>query len=80
VLNEPSSELLSMWPIQALIGACSLQANHNPMDVIESRYIGIDVGKRRCQACVMHGSIDDEFIFESSFEGISCLVGKIKRN
>ena len=63
-----------------MIGACSLQANHNPKEVNETRYIGIDVGKRRCQVCVMdeRGSIVDEFKFENSFEGISYLVGKVK--
>jgi transposase len=47
---------------------------------MKTRYIGIDVGKRRCQACVTdeHGLIVDEFVFENSFEGISYLVGKVK--
>ena len=59
--------------LRALIGAWSLQANQNPMEVNETRYIGIDVGKRRCQACVMdeRGSIIDEFVFENSCEGLS---------
>lgn len=44
------------------------------------RSIGIDVGKRRCQAYVTdeHGSIVDEFEFENSFEGLSYLTGKVK--
>ena len=44
------------------------------------RSIGIDVGKRRCQAYVTdeHGSIVDEFEFENSFEGLSYLTGKAK--
>jgi hypothetical protein len=63
-----------------LIGACSLQANPNPKEVNETRCIGIDVGKRRCQACVMdeQGSIVEEFVFENSFGGLSYLVGKVK--
>lgn len=45
---------------------------------MKSRYIDIDVGKRRCQACVMdeRGSIIDEFVFENSFEGISYFAKK----
>jgi len=52
------------------------------VEVSETRYIGIDVSKRRCQACVIdgHGSIVDEFIFENNFEGIPCLIGRVRSN
>jgi transposase len=40
------------------------------------RYIGIDVGKSRCQACVMgeDGGILDEFPFANDSEGIKKLI------
>lgn len=40
------------------------------------RYIGVDVGKRRCQACIMdeEGSVMDEFPFENTRDGIRRLL------
>lgn len=40
------------------------------------RYIGIDIGKRRCQACVMYEerSVIDEFPFSNAREGIEKLL------
>jgi N-acetylglucosamine kinase-like BadF-type ATPase len=36
------------------------------------RYLGVDVGKKRCQACVMdeEGTVVEEFPFTNSIEGI----------
>ena len=42
------------------------------------RYIGVDVGKKRCQACIMdeEGEILDEFPFTNTWEGIQALLEK----
>jgi transposase len=48
------------------------------------RYIGVDVGKKRCQACIMdeEGEILEEFPFTNTIEGIQrlleCVDGKCK--
>ena len=43
------------------------------------RYIGVDVGKRRCQACVMdeEGRVVDEFPFSNTGEGIKRLLERV---
>ncbi len=43
------------------------------------RYIGVDVGKKRCQACIMdeEGVILDEFPFTNNGEGIQRLLGRV---
>ena len=43
------------------------------------RYIGVDVGKKRCQACIMdeQGGVVDEFLFENTFEGIRRLLERV---
>jgi len=43
------------------------------------RYIGVDVGKNRCQACIMdeEGVILDEFPFTNNGEGIQRLLGQV---
>ena len=48
-------------------------------EVDRMRYIGVDVGKRRCQACVMdeEGTVVDEFPFENTFEGIRRLLERL---
>jgi len=40
------------------------------------RYIGVDVGKKRCQACIMDegGRVMDEFPFENTLEGMRGLL------
>ena len=40
------------------------------------KYIGVDVGKKRCQACIMDedGEILDEFPFTNNGEGIKSLL------
>ena len=40
------------------------------------RYIGVDVGKKRCQACITNeeGVILDEFPFANNGEGIKSLL------
>ena len=42
------------------------------------KYIGVDVGKNRCQACIMdeEGEILDEFPFTNTWEGIQALLEK----
>lgn len=42
------------------------------------RYIGVDVGKNRCQACIMDedGEILGEFSFTNTWEGIQALLEK----
>ena len=42
------------------------------------KYIGIDVGKNKCQACVMDesGQIPEEFPFTNNWEGIQALLEK----
>jgi transposase len=42
------------------------------------KYIGVDVGKNRCQACIMdmHGGIIDEFRFTNNGEGIKGLLDR----
>ena len=46
--------------------------------VNETRYIGIDVGKRRCQACIIddEGSVRDEFNFNNASDGIQTLLDR----
>jgi len=43
------------------------------------RYIGVDVGKKRCQACITdeEGVILDEFPFTNNGEGIQRLLGQV---
>jgi len=43
------------------------------------RYIGVDVGKKRCQACIMDGEgvVIDEFPFDNTFNGIRRLLEQI---
>jgi len=43
------------------------------------RYIGVDVGKNRCQACIMdeEGVILDEFLFTNNSDGIQRLLGQV---
>ena len=43
------------------------------------RYIGVDVGKRRCRACVMdeEGSVVDEFPFTNDAGSIETLLGRL---
>ena len=43
------------------------------------KYIGIDVGKNRCQACItdQEGKILDEFRFTNNGEGISSLLNRV---
>ena len=42
------------------------------------KYIGVDVGKNKCQACVMDesGQILEEFPFTNNWDGIQALVEK----
>ena len=42
------------------------------------RYIGVDVGKNRCQACIMdeEGVVVEEFPFTNTWEGIQALLEK----
>ena len=53
-----------------------------PEEVIEkemTKYIGIDVGKKRCYACVTNetGSVLDEFSFQNNLDGINELIKTI---
>lgn len=60
-----------------MIGGCSLQANQTPReDGEQMNYIGVDVGKKRCQACIMdeEGEILEEFPFTNNGEGIKKLL------
>jgi transposase len=43
------------------------------------RYIGVDVGKRKCQACIAdeHGGILEDFPFTKNREGIQRLLERI---
>lgn len=43
------------------------------------RYVGIDVGKKRCQGCVMdeQGAIANEFVFDNTHDGIQELLSKV---
>jgi len=43
------------------------------------RYIGVDVGKKRCQACIMdeEGVVMEEFPFDNTFNGIRRLLEQI---
>ena len=42
------------------------------------KYIGVDVGKKRCQACIMdeEGVVAEEFPFTNTWEGIQALLEK----
>ena len=46
--------------------------------VNETRYLGIDVGKKLCQACIMdeEGSVRDEFRFNNASDGIQDLLDR----
>ena len=48
-------------------------------EVKQTRYIGVDVGKKRCMACVMdeEGSVMDEFPFTNNVEGIERLLDRL---
>lgn len=54
----------------------------HPKGVGYVRYIGVDVGKNKCQACVMDeaGQILEEFPFTNTWEGIKKLVEKTGEN
>lgn len=49
-----------------------------PKGVEHVKYIGVDVGKNKCQACFMDesGQIIEEFPFINNWEGIQALVEK----
>ncbi|MEM3098172.1 MAG: transposase, partial [Nitrososphaerales archaeon] len=48
-------------------------------DEEEKRYVGIDIGKSRCRACIIDkkGFVVDEFNFENSHDGIDSLIAKL---
>ena len=43
------------------------------------KYIGVDVGKKKCQACIMDedGGVLDEFRFTNTGEGIRILLERV---
>ncbi len=43
------------------------------------RYAGIDIGKKKCQACMMEkdGTIAEEFVFSNDSDGISLLLSRL---
>ena len=43
------------------------------------KYVGIDVGKRKCQTCIMeeNATVIDEFVFSNDSDGISLLLSKL---
>lgn len=47
-------------------------------EVVEARYIAVDVGKRCCQACVTYANdvVSDEFVFENAAGGMQGAVGR----
>ncbi|MEM3119161.1 MAG: transposase, partial [Nitrososphaerales archaeon] len=43
------------------------------------KYVGIDIGKKKCQTCIMDedGTILDEFVFSNDSDGISLLLSRL---
>jgi len=62
------------------MSVCSLKPAENEVKGVNGlRYVGVDVGKRKCRAAVVDedGVLVDEFSFFNDFDGLELFVSKL---